>query len=132
MTPLKSYSRPHIWLHWLTLVAVGIQIWTYPAISRTHHAAHLGLEIEPFDLVLHKVHAISGGVAFLFACWRLWLRWRQPIMPPPDQPVWQTRVAASVHYALYAVLLALPVSGFLRMYFLSSAGPVHILLDNVI
>lgn len=132
MTPLKSYSRLHIWLHWLTLIAVAVQIWTYPAISRTHHAAHLGLEIEPFDLVLHKVHAISGGLAFLFACTRLWLRWRKPISPPANLPVWQARAAAMIHFALYAVLLTLPATGFLRMYFLSSAGPVHILLTKAL
>jgi len=127
-----AYSRTHQMLHWATFGLVLVQIWTYPAIGRTHHAAHLGESVDPADMVLHNIHAISGGLILLFALVRLWLRHRSPLATPAFRwPVLAT-LSKFVHVALYATLILLPITGVLKMYVLSPAGPVHVLLTRVL
>jgi len=132
MRSTAPYSTLQISLHWATVVALVVQVWTSPAIARTHHAVHLGNAVEAYDIVLHNIHAVVGGLAFLFAATRLLLRWRFPPTPSPSLSGWQERAALIVHYGLYAVLLALPLTGFVRMYFLSVAGPIHIGLTRAL
>lgn len=128
----NSYSGLHQLLHWATLGLFFVQIWTYPAIGRTHHAAHLGEAVDRTDLFLHYVHAISGGLILLFALVRLWLRYRTPVAPPVyPWPVLAT-LSKLVHFALYATLILLPITGVLKMYVLSAAGPVHVFLTRVL
>ena len=127
-----AYSRAHQMLHWGTVGLVLVQIWTYPAIGRTHHASHLGEVVNPDDLVLHNIHAISGGLILLFALVRLWLRHRSPLVSPTfPWPVLAT-LSKLVHFALYATLILLPITGVLKMYVLSSAGPVHVGLTQIL
>lgn len=128
----NTYTGAHQLLHWATFVLFLIQLWTYPAIGRTHHAAHLGEAVDRTDLVLHNVHAISGGLILVFALIRLWLRHRTPVTPPAfSWPVLAT-LSKLVHMALYATLILLPITGVLKMYVLSSAGPVHVILTRVL
>lgn len=127
----QNYSRFHQFLHWATLALFLVQLWTYPAIGRTHHAPHFGVPIDPWDLVLHKIHLISGGVILVFALIRLGLRWRHPVTPAGTVHPLLAGLARAVHFSLYALLILLPVSGFLRAYIVSAAGPVHILLTKL-
>ncbi len=127
-----EYSPLHKVLHWATLLLFVIQLWTYPAIGRTHHAPHFGLPIDPFDLVLHNIHAISGGLILAFALMRLWLKRRYPVEAPPFPHPLLGTLARLAHIALYGTLLLLPVTGFLKMYIVSAAGPVHILLTRLL
>ena len=131
IAPRLSYSPLHQLLHWATLALFLVQLWTYPAIGRTHHAPHFGVPIDPFDLLLHKVHLISGGVIFVFVVARLGLRWLYPIAPARSVHPLLEWLAKAVHFSLYALLVLLPVSGFLRAYIVSAAGPVHIVLTKL-
>jgi len=126
-----EYPPLHKFLHWATFGLFLVQLWTYPAIGRTHHAPHFGLPIDPFDLLLHKLHLISGGLAFLLVLARLWLRWRHPVAPAEAAHPLLARLAGTVHFSLYALLILLPITGFLRAYIVSAAGPVHILLTKL-
>lgn len=127
-----EYPTLHKALHWTTLLLFLVQLWTYPAIGRTHHAPHLGVPIDPFDLVLHNVHAVSGGLILVFALTRLWLRWKYPVAPPMFPHPLFGHIARFAHFALYGTFLLLPVTGFLKMYIISAAGPVHILLTRLL
>jgi cytochrome b561 len=113
-----EYSPLHKVLHWATLGLFLIQLWTYPAIGRTH-VDHPGMLVDPWDLQLHKIHMISGGLILAFALMRLW------------HPLLET-LARYAHIALYGTLLLLPVTGFLKSYIVSAAGPVHILLTRLL
>jgi len=128
----NAYSTAQQLLHWATFGLFVVQLWTYPAIGRTHHAAHLGETVSENDLLLHNVHAISGGIILVFALTRLWLRHRAPVASPVyPWPVLAT-FARVVHLTLYATLVFLPITGVLKMYVLSAAGPVHIFLTRIL
>ena len=49
----------------------------------------------------------------------------------PVRTVLLAGLARAVHFSLYVLLILLPVSGFLRAYIVSAAGPVHILLTKL-
>jgi len=128
----QTYTGPHQALHWLTLGLFLVQLWTYPAIGRSHHAPHFGLPIDPWDLVLHKVHTIAGVSILLFTLLRLWIRYRNPVSPPSVPGRFLPWLSGMTHAALYAVLILLPITGLLKAYFLSGAGPIHILLTRAL
>ncbi|MCA0422787.1 MAG: cytochrome b/b6 domain-containing protein [Proteobacteria bacterium] len=128
----KTYSGTQRVLHWGTFGLFLIQLWTYPAIGRTHHAAHLGEKVEGTDLMLHSIHAFSGGLILVFALVRLWLRYREPVEPPVFRWDAVATLSKLVHFALYAMLILLPITGVLKMYVLPAAGPVHVLLTRLL
>ncbi|MCZ8375847.1 MAG: cytochrome b/b6 domain-containing protein [Beijerinckiaceae bacterium] len=128
----ERYSGTQQALHWATLVLFLVQLWTYPAIARTHHAPHLGVPIEPLDLVLHQIHALSGGIILLFVGLRLWLRFRHPIAAPSFPMAYFAKISNLTHIGIYTVLILLPITGFLKMYIISIAGPVHVILTRVL
>lgn len=67
-----------------------------------------------------------------FALMRLWLRRKYPVQPSSFPHPLLATLARVAHVALYATLLLLPVTGFLKSYIISAAGPVHILLTRVL
>src|SRR5205814_6808240 len=54
-----------------------------------------------------------GITVFLLTCARLGWRWVRPAPPPVPMPVWQRRAADVSHMLLFALLLLIPVSGWL-------------------
>ncbi len=126
-----DYSPFHKVLHWATLALFLVQLWTYPAIGRTH-IDHPGMLVDPWDLQLHKIHMISGGLILVFALLRIWLKRKYPVEPPYFSHPLLGTLARLTHVALYGTLMLLPVSGFLKAYIASAAGPVHILLTRLL
>ncbi|MSU88126.1 cytochrome b [Rhodobacteraceae bacterium 2CG4] len=110
--------------------------WGWP--SRVLHwgmaaliAAMLGLGVYMIrierDLIVQyqliQLHKSLGATALLLAVLRLGWRLAQPGRPalPAAMPAWQRRAATASHLALYALMLALPVSGWLT----ASASPLN-------
>lgn len=93
-------------LHWLTVLLVIAQFivaWTMPAI---HHG------VKPVGLI--QWHLVIGSSLLIIVVLRL--LWRLTHRPPPPAaglPGWQRRTAAITHWALYVLLLAVPVTGWL-------------------
>jgi cytochrome b561 len=57
-------------------------------------------------------HFVVGSLIFLLAAWRLLLRQERGAPEPPAQdPPWQRKLARGTHFAMYALLLTLPVTG---------------------
>lgn len=101
-----SYTRTAIGLHWL--VALGI-IGTF---GLGFYMADLPL--SPDKLKLYSWHKWAGVTLFLLAVLRL--GWRISHRTPPlpaGTPAWQVLVAHVTHWALYFLMLAIPVSGWL-------------------
>jgi len=100
----------------------------YDAVARTlHWLSALGvlagfglglfmtsLAFSPAKLRYYGWHKWIGITVFLLAVLRLAWRRRHPPPPwPSTMPAWQQRTARLVHRTLYALLLVVPLSGWL-------------------
>jgi cytochrome b561 len=99
------YGSAAIALHWLTAVLIVANL-------------ALGLSMVPLPITPRKLqwyawHKWIGITVFLLTCMRLAWRSAQPAPPPVAMPEWQRRAAVATHFALFALLLAIPVSGWL-------------------
>lgn len=93
-------------LHWLTLLLLIGSFslgWWMTELQRS-----------PLQVQLFAYHKWIGVTIFGLVALRL--LWRLCVPPPPlpaAMPPWQRRVAAATHGALYALLFAVPLSGWL-------------------
>lgn len=110
------YTKVAIWLHWLIGLAVitniGLAMLTEGLPRETHHAA----------MGIHK--AIGITILMLTLLRILWrLGHRAPPLPA-NTPSWEKWTSRVVHFLFYALLILLPLSGWVWM---SAAGsPVDI------
>ena len=115
------YGGVAIALHWTSaaLVVGGLALGLYMT----------GLDVSPAKLRYYAWHKWIGVTVFLTAAARL--AWRAAVPPPPlpdTVPQWQRRAAAAVHRLLYALLIAIPISGWLY----SSASGVQVVYLGVL
>ena len=101
------YTKVAIWLHWLIGLAVianiGLAMLTEDMPRETHRAA----------MDIHK----ALGIAVL-ALTVLRILWRLGHKPPPlpaATPIWQRPLSKIVHFLFYALLILLPLSGWVWM-----------------
>ena len=108
MTTALRYSAISRWLHWLTaalvVVIIPVGIWI-----RYFEPAN-----EAFKLRLYNVHESLGVIVFVIVLLRLLNRYLNPPPPLPADTPAVIRLAAHVnHWALYALLVLMPIIGFL-------------------
>jgi len=108
------YTRPAIALHWLIagLIIAGFALgWVMT-----------DLPFSPQKLKFYSWHKWIGmtvlGLAAVRALWRL----SHPAPPPEPMPFWQHTLAEFAHGMLYALMFALPLSGWI--YSSASGYPV--------
>lgn len=128
MTP--TYSRTRIRLHWLTAALVVAQFVFHESIAEAWDLIEEGLTPAFDPLVLAHV---AGGLAVLvLVIWRLVLRAREGT-PPAQGSVMMQQAAHWGHVALYAVLVALGVSGAAAWFGgVESAAEAHETLKPVL
>ncbi|HKK06231.1 MAG TPA: cytochrome b [Gammaproteobacteria bacterium] len=69
--------------------------------------------LSPAKLDLFVWHKSVGLLVLLLVCIRVLWRLTNPIpRPPADMPLWERRAAHATHLALYAILIAMPISGW--------------------
>jgi cytochrome b561/polyisoprenoid-binding protein YceI len=105
-SPSDEYTATAKALHWLiagfviTLIALGLYM--------TRGTADLALRFE-----LYQLHKSLGVTVLMLMALRL--VWRFIVTPPalPGQmPGWERSAAGATHFVLYALLLAMPLSGW--------------------
>ncbi|ATE61126.1 cytochrome b [Thauera sinica] len=102
----NRYDRTAISLHWL--VALGI-IGTFSLGVYMHD-----LPLSPTKLQLYSWHKWAGVTLFLLAIVRLAWRIAHPAPPlPAAMPALQRAAAQAAHWVLYALMLMIPISGWL-------------------
>jgi cytochrome b561 len=105
-TASARYNGVAIALHWLVAAAIFA---TFPL-----GLYMADLPLSPRKLELVSYHKWIGVTVFALVCVRLaWRLTHPPPAPLPTMAAWQRRAAAGVHLALYALLLAIPVSGWM-------------------
>jgi cytochrome b561 len=116
MMPIKNsaerWGSVSIGLHWLTfLLIVGLG---------TVGLIMTDLPTSPFKIQIYTLHKSFGLTVFALSLLRvLWRLVTSVPKPEPGSPRWQNSLATVTHGALYALLLAIPLSGWL---FNSAAG----------
>jgi cytochrome b561 len=71
---------------------------------------------RPLQNALFIFHKNVGVLLLILAVLRLAHRWLRPPPPLPDHvPGWQARAAGWSHTALYVLLIAMPVAGYVRV-----------------
>jgi cytochrome b561 len=92
-------------LHW-TIVAL-ILVMAYLGLTMT------GLPNGPHKIHTYALHKSIGltilALVSLRVLWRLYAGAPRPV---PGTPPWQERIASATHAALYALLFAIPLSGW--------------------
>lgn len=102
----SAYTRTAIALHWL--VAVLILAALPLGLTMTE------MPLSPQKLKFYSWHKWLGVTVFLLVLLRL--VWRATHRPPPlpaSLPAWQRHAADATHWLLYALMLAIPLSGWL-------------------
>lgn len=100
------YTATAIGLHWLIALMLLITFSVGLYMS--------GLPFSPNKLKIYSWHKWSGVTIFMLVAIRL--VWRLVHTPPPlpaHMPSWQKIAADVSHCALYALMFAIPVSGWL-------------------
>lgn len=101
-----KHSQTAIGLHWITALAVlgllGVGLWM------------VGLPLGLLKLKVYAWHKWIGMAVLALTVARLLWRWRHP---PPALPGslrdWERRLAPIAHWTLFALLLAMPLSGWM-------------------
>ena len=100
------YSGVAIGLHWL----IGLMI----LVSFTVGLTMVELSLSPFKLRLYSWHKWAGVTIFMLVLLRcMWRLTHAAPTLPPDMPRWQRIAADTSHFALYALMIAIPLSGWL-------------------
>jgi cytochrome b561 len=100
-----------IMLHWLTVLLIVIQFASIWAREAAGHHGSLGA-------ALLSSHWTSGVLIWFVAVARLVWRYSCAHLPPfpPSMPKIQQSIAKANEYGLYVLLLAMPVTGLMRVF----------------
>jgi cytochrome b561 len=106
---LIRYRTPARLLHWITAIVVLLMIPAGAIMIREG----ISRDLQNTLFIFHK----NVGVLVLFlVIARLAFRLMNPPPPlPPEMPPMQKRIAATSHFVLYALLLLMPVAGYIRV-----------------
>jgi cytochrome b561 len=103
---IERYSAVARTIHWLVLLLLIVQFalaWTMPAI-------HRGTQPE----TLINLHLSFGLLILALVLLRLLWRLMKTPPPPADLPSWQHVLSRLVHWALYVLLIVIPVLGWIN------------------
>ena len=100
-----TYNGPAKALHWLTaaLILSAFPLGVYMT----------GLQLSPTKLQLYSYHKWIGMTALLIALVRVVWRFTKGAPAPLPAPAWQQKAASLTHVLLYALMLAVPLSGWM-------------------
>jgi superoxide oxidase len=105
-TTTKRFNFPLIAVHWLTLALIAGAYITNQLQDAFEHT--------PTEALLQHWHTMFGVTVLGLVALRLLVRAlsRAPAVEPPP-PRWQSLAASLAHVALYGLMIALPLTGWL-------------------
>lgn len=129
----ENYRPMQIVLHWVVVLGILLQ-WTFnEQIARVANAQQRGFDAPEGDLTMALLHVGIGSAIFLAVLGRLYLRYRYGVPDhAPGTSKIQSAIATWMHRALYAVLIAMVVTGGLTWNGVAALGGVHFGLNTVL
>ena len=92
-------------LHWLVVLLILAMAWIGLTMG--------DLPNGPDKIATYALHKSIGITILVLVLLRLgWRLYAGAPAPVPGTPSWQDRIASLTHWALYALLLAMPISGW--------------------
>ncbi len=105
-----GYSRLQIRLHWAIFGLLVLQFVFHEWIAQAWDVYADGGVVQFHPLI--AAHVFGGLLILALAFWRLRVRMTRGAPPPPAQESATLKALAhSVHWALYAVLILMPIGG---------------------
>ena len=107
--PITPYKGPARLLHW------GMALLILATIPAGVVMVQQGLD-RSLQNTLFIFHKNVGVLLLILVVVRLAYRWRNPPAPlPAEVPHWQHRVSGLTHVLLYALLVLVPLAGYVRV-----------------
>ena len=108
-TDAPRYASPARWLHGIVAVIVLFVVIPAGIWIRYFEPAD-----QAFKLRLYNIHESLGVIVFALTLARLVWRWLSPPPPwPVGTPAWVRLASGFSHASLYALLILMPITGFL-------------------
>jgi len=121
----NTYSRAARRLHWWTVAGLSVQIPIGLFMVRYGAATNFAPPTGTF----YDGHKLLGRVLMALATVRLIYRFTHGApAPEPSLSPWQVRVSHGTHWAIYALLLLVPLLGWLAVSFYGAFAPFGISL----
>jgi cytochrome b561 len=102
--PAGTYTRTAIALHWIAAILIVCNLAL--GISMINFA------LSPLKIRLYGWHKWIGITVFLTAAVRILWLFAHPAPTPVAMPAWQRSAARATHAALYVLMFAIPLSGW--------------------
>ena len=122
---VKGYSRTQIALHWAVAALIVFQLIFGEEMGTAWEAVEDGL--APNMTLTVWAHIVAGSAVLALVVWRLALRLTRGVPDAPAGEPAALRMAGHLgHWALYALMVATPVTGLLAWYGgITSLAEVH-------
>ncbi|GGO30330.1 cytochrome b [Gemmobacter aquaticus] len=128
-----AYRPAQIWLHWIVVIGVILQIGFNSAIVAVVDAREAGQVPTDADITWAWFHVGIGSVILLSVIARLVLRFRHGVPGhAPGTSAAQARIASIMHNTLYGLLLAMVVTGMLTWNEIVPLGGLHFALSTAL
>ncbi|HMO74283.1 MAG TPA: cytochrome b [Sphingopyxis sp.] len=101
----QRYTRVAIWLHWI----IGLAVIANIGLAMLSDGAERATRMAAMNI--HKPLGIA--ILALTVVLILWRMGHRPPPPPTGMPAWQRPVSRIVHWLFYALLILLPLSGWI-------------------
>jgi cytochrome b561 len=120
-----GYSPVQIALHWIIVLLIPVQYLTGGSVERTHHAVHMGMEPDHWDVIQHVVHNYCGmAIGFLMGVRLLVRLFSGAASTTPESA--SALAARALHLAFYAAIIGQALLGFVTSYLTFSVAPLHV------
>ena len=129
-----SYSSAQVALHWSVVVLVAFQFLAHAGMERAWRAFERNEPTPGADITMAYLHIAAGVTVLLLMLARLYLRLIRGVpAPPKDDPLAMRLVADIIHWLVYALLIALPLTGAAAwLAGFEPAADVHEFLTDVL
>lgn len=115
MKQVTGYSAAQIGLHWAVAVLVAAQYFFNDAISEAWDAWTAGRDVA-FDPLV-AAHVAAGILILVLVLCVLALRRSRGVPPPPEnEPARLKALSHVVHWTIYGLLIAMPITGGLAWF----------------